>query len=125
MGFLAFFVTFAASVAYLVPWGERSAVQLLSLALRDGLKVKSSDEAFVTAGRSFPAGTLIIKSSQPHRRLLHGMLAFDPHMSLEALTEERKRLERAIRAIVTDETVDPNRVRTTLPETRGAQPLFQ
>jgi hypothetical protein len=44
--------------------------------------------------RTFPPGTLVITSSQPHRRLLHAMLAFDPHMSLEALTEERRKLER-------------------------------
>jgi hypothetical protein len=63
-----------ASVAYLVPWGEQSAVRLLSRALRDGLAVKSSDEAFVTGGVSYPAGTLIIDvADNPddlHQRLL-------------------------------------------------------
>ncbi|EED32310.1 peptidase M14, carboxypeptidase A [gamma proteobacterium NOR5-3] len=49
-----------ASVAYLVPWGERSAVRLLSHALRDGLAVKSSDEPFVHAGTTYPGGSLII-----------------------------------------------------------------
>ncbi|MBI4580251.1 MAG: hypothetical protein HY718_11150, partial [Planctomycetes bacterium] len=46
------------------------------------------------AARTFPAGTLIIRSSQPHRRLLHAILAFDPRMSMEALVDERKKLER-------------------------------
>lgn len=49
-----------AAVAYLVPWGERSAIRLLSRALRDGLSIKSSDRAFTTGGRDYPAGTLII-----------------------------------------------------------------
>ncbi len=49
-----------ASVAYLVPWGERDAVQLLAKALRDNLAVKSSDRAFTWSGTDYPAGTLII-----------------------------------------------------------------
>ena len=49
-----------ASVAYLVPWGERDAVQLLAKALRDNLAVKSSDRAFTWSGIDYPAGTLII-----------------------------------------------------------------
>lgn len=50
----------AATVAYLVPWGERSAVQLLSRALRSGVAIKTSDRGFVNGERSYPAGTLII-----------------------------------------------------------------
>jgi hypothetical protein len=49
-----------AKVAYLVPWGERRAVRLLSHALRAGLAVKSSDLAFTLGGRRYPAGTLIV-----------------------------------------------------------------
>lgn len=49
-----------ASVAYLVPWGEQDAVRLLTMALRDGLAVKSADREFTLAGNSYPAGTLII-----------------------------------------------------------------
>lgn len=48
------------SVAYLVPWGTRPAVQVLARALRAGIKVKSSDLAFTHAGREYPGGTLII-----------------------------------------------------------------
>ncbi|MFK7830344.1 MAG: M14 family metallopeptidase [Congregibacter sp.] len=50
-----------ADVAYLVPWGERSAVRLLSRALRDGLRVKSNDKPFVNGGLQFPGGSLIIE----------------------------------------------------------------
>lgn len=49
-----------ASVAYLVPWGERSAIRFLSRALRDGVALKTSDRALVNQGERYPAGTLII-----------------------------------------------------------------
>jgi hypothetical protein len=48
-----------ASVAFLVPWGSAGAVRLASEALQAGLAVKSTDKAFVLAGREYPAGTLI------------------------------------------------------------------
>lgn len=63
-----------ATVAYLVPWGERSAVRLLSRALRDGLRVKSNDKAFTADGVAYPGGTLIIEVGENpadlHQRLL-------------------------------------------------------
>lgn len=63
-----------ASVAYLVPWGELSAVRLLSHALRDGLALKSSDKPFVHGGTSYPGGSLIIdvadNDDDLHERLL-------------------------------------------------------
>ncbi|MCP4250084.1 MAG: hypothetical protein GY778_23830 [bacterium] len=43
--------------------------------------------------REFEAGTLVVRSSQPHRRLLHAMLNFDPHMSDAFLHRERTELE--------------------------------
>ncbi|MCH8250596.1 MAG: peptidase [Proteobacteria bacterium] len=49
-----------AKVAYLVPWGEGTAIRFLSHALLDGLAVKSSDTAFTLQGKRYPAGTLII-----------------------------------------------------------------
>jgi hypothetical protein len=49
-----------ASVSYLVPWGERAAIRLLSRALRAGVVLSSSDRAFTNGGREYPAGTLII-----------------------------------------------------------------
>ena len=49
-----------ASVAYIVPWGEATAVRFLSHALRLGLKVKSNDMGFTNAGNQYPAGTLIL-----------------------------------------------------------------
>ena len=49
-----------AKVAYLVPWGEATAIRFLSHALLDGLSVKSSDAAFTLHSKRYPAGTLII-----------------------------------------------------------------
>jgi hypothetical protein len=49
-----------AKVAYLVPWGERSAVRFLSQALLRGMSVKSSDKPFTNQGTQYPGGTLII-----------------------------------------------------------------
>lgn len=49
-----------AKLAYLVPWGEATAIRFLSHALLDGLSVKSSDAAFTLQGKRYPAGTLII-----------------------------------------------------------------
>ena len=49
-----------ADVAYLVPWGTRSAARLLAQALRADLKVKSSDLPFTHEGTRYPGGTLII-----------------------------------------------------------------
>ncbi|NKB33040.1 MAG: peptidase [Pseudomonadales bacterium] len=49
-----------ASVAYIVPWGEATAVRFLSHALRRGLTVKSNDMAFTNVGNEYPAGTLIL-----------------------------------------------------------------
>ena len=51
------------AVAYLVPWGERPAIQLLARALRAGLTLSSSDRAFTAGGRAFPAGTLIFQQA--------------------------------------------------------------
>ena len=49
-----------AKVAYLVPWGEGTAIRFLSHALLQDLSVKSSDKAFTLQGKRYPAGTLII-----------------------------------------------------------------
>jgi hypothetical protein len=45
------------------------------------------------ANLTFPAGSLVLRSEQPHRRLLRALLGFDPPMSESFLNEERKELE--------------------------------
>jgi hypothetical protein len=51
----------AASVAYLVPWGNQAAGRLLTAALRQDLTVHSSDKPFAQDNVKFPAGSLILK----------------------------------------------------------------
>jgi hypothetical protein len=50
-----------ASLAYLVPWGTNAAARSLSHLLRGGIRVYSSDKAFLQKGVTFPAGTLVVK----------------------------------------------------------------
>ena len=50
-----------ATVAFLAPWGSEAAGRLLAAALRQDLKVFSSDKPFTQSGTKFPAGTLIFK----------------------------------------------------------------
>lgn len=49
-----------ASVAYVVPWGEATAVRFLAGALGQGLAVKSNDKAFTNLGNNYSAGSLIL-----------------------------------------------------------------
>ena len=49
-----------AAVAYLVPWGTTAAAKMMTMSLRQGLHVLSSDKPFTQAGRTYPAGTLIL-----------------------------------------------------------------
>jgi len=50
-----------AKVAYLVPWGTAASGRLLAAALREGLRIHSSDKSFTQNDREYPRGTLIIK----------------------------------------------------------------
>jgi hypothetical protein len=51
----------SATVAFLAPWGSEAAGRLLAAALRQDLKVFSSDKPFTQGKTKFPAGTLIFK----------------------------------------------------------------
>ncbi|NQZ83905.1 MAG: peptidase M14, partial [Colwellia sp.] len=53
----------AATVAYLVPWGDMAAGRFLTAALQAGITVKSADKAFTLDNKTnYPAGTLIIEN---------------------------------------------------------------
>jgi hypothetical protein len=54
-------VTGKASLAYLVPWGTQAAARFLTTGLRADLLIYSSDKPFTQTGRTYPAGTLIVK----------------------------------------------------------------
>jgi hypothetical protein len=72
-------------------------LQGFELAVSDG-PVTAADAVDVwgeqAAERTFPAGTVVLRSAQPRRRLLEALLAFDPHMSDSFLAEERTEIER-------------------------------
>lgn len=50
-----------AGVAYLAPWGSAAAGRLLAAALRQDLRIHSSDKPFTLDGTKYPSGTLIFK----------------------------------------------------------------
>lgn len=50
-----------AAYGFLAPWGDSATIRFLSGALRAGLRVESSDEAFTHDGRRYPAGTLVLR----------------------------------------------------------------
>lgn len=54
-------------LAYLIPWGSTASAKFLTAALKEGLRLHSTDRKFTQQGREFPAGTLIIqvKQNQP------------------------------------------------------------
>ncbi len=54
--------------------------------------------------REFPAGTLLVSSRQPLGRLAAASLEFDPHMTTEFLTEERREILRSNPSRVYDTT---------------------
>jgi len=65
-------------VAVSVAWDGLNAVRLLAAALRAGLVVRASDEAFSIGGKRFPAGSLVLPLSpgdQAARERLAGLLA--------------------------------------------------
>jgi hypothetical protein len=63
-----------AEVAYLVPWGAVSSARFLAGALRAGLSVWSANEGFSHGGRSYPAGSLIVKLNDNPESLLDTVL---------------------------------------------------
>lgn len=51
-------------VAYLIPWGDMASGRFLTMGLRQGLSIKSSDLSFTHGTKKYPAGTLIIEVKQ-------------------------------------------------------------
>lgn len=50
-----------ASVAYVAPWGSAASGRLLAAALRQDVRVHSSDKPFTLNGTKYPSGSLIFK----------------------------------------------------------------
>jgi hypothetical protein len=50
-----------AAVAYVVPWGTSAAGRFLAGALREGLRISTTDKEFKQDGKTYPTGTLIVR----------------------------------------------------------------
>ena len=50
-----------AGLAYLVPWGTAASGRFLAAALREDLRILSSDKSFTVDGTEYPSGSLIIR----------------------------------------------------------------
>jgi hypothetical protein len=74
-----------ATVAYVVPWGTSAAARVLTGALRDNLRVYGYDKPFVQAGRTFPAGTLIIPVKENPERIHETIAKLAAAQSAEVL----------------------------------------
>ncbi|MHC4737274.1 MAG: M14 family metallopeptidase [Planctomycetota bacterium] len=77
---------------------------LVELVKRHGIEIKFARHSFEAKNltdiwgnkadsQTLSKGTLIALSAQPNRRMLHALLAFDPHFTDSFLAEERKDLE--------------------------------
>ena len=78
--------------------------RLVELIKRQGIEIQFSKAPFEAEEltdiwgnklqkKTFPKGSLIARSKQPYRRMLHTLLAFDPHFTDDFLADERKELE--------------------------------
>ncbi len=81
------------------------ALRLIERLLMQGIEVEAADEEFELrkaqsfldskpAVKTFPAGTYIIRVSQPMRPLIEAILELDPRMTTETLQAERDDLEK-------------------------------
>jgi hypothetical protein len=107
--------TFPARTWALLPTPNAARLRrLLDLFEVQGIEVRTAEKSFRAAGRDrlgravadreFPAGTLLVASRQPLGRLVAAALEFDPHMTTEFLTEERREILRSNPSRVYDTT---------------------
>ena len=101
-------------------------------AARQAFKATGRDRLGRDAERDFPAGTVLIPNRQPLARLLAAMFEFDPRMTKEFLTEERRELLRFDRSRLYDITgwsipmlfdVECVQIASDLPAAANAQRL--
>jgi len=77
-----------AEVAYLVPWGSRTAGRFLTGALRKGLVIRGADAAMTLAGQTYGRGSLVLR------------VADHPELSWSQLHQQVSSLAEATRAEV-------------------------
>jgi hypothetical protein len=107
--------TYAARTWAILPTTNAARLRrLLDLLSVQAIEVLAAEKSFRASGkdrlgrdvkeREFPAGTLLVSSRQPLGRLAAASLEFDPHMTAEFLTEERREILRANPSRVYDTT---------------------
>jgi len=91
--------------AFIIPKGANTSREdrLVTTLMRQGVDVRQSTVAFSASvelaggkreNRSFAAGSRIVPLAQPQGVLAKALLEFDPHLTQEFLTEERRELEK-------------------------------
>lgn len=113
---------------FLLPVDEDSARwgRLVKLIAEQGIEAQFAAEPFEARNvtdlwgersekKAFAKGTLVVKSKQPHRRLLHALFDFDPHMQESFLVKERRELEHRRQSKIYDVTT------WNLPMTSGLE----
>jgi hypothetical protein len=100
----------------LPPCGDTSRwKQMVELLERQGIEAEYAQKPFVAenvtdiwanklARRTFPMGTLVARSRQPHHRMLQTLCTFDPHLTDSFLLKERKELENRKKTLLYDVT---------------------
>ncbi|MGB2864011.1 MAG: M14 family metallopeptidase [Sedimentisphaerales bacterium] len=89
--------------------------RMVELIERQGIEAEYAQNPFVAenvvdiwankvARRTFPKGTLVARSRQPHHRMLHTLCTFDPRLTDSFLLEERKELENRRKTLLYDVT---------------------
>ncbi len=87
--------------------------RLVELIKRQGIEVEFAQEPFEAENvtdmlgnklqsKKFPKGTLVAHSGQPHRRMLHALCEFDPHLEDSFLLKERKEIENRRKTLLYD-----------------------
>jgi len=107
----------AAGPTFLVPPCADTANRnrFVELLRSQGIEVEFAQEPFEAedardvwankqAGKKFPTGTLVVRSSQPHRRMLQTLCNFDPHLTDSFLAKERRELENRRETLLYDVT---------------------
>ena len=91
-------------------WGR-----LVELIEHQGIEVEFAQELFEAENvtdisgnrlqsKKFPKDTLVARSRQPHRRMLHALCEFDPHLEDSFLLKERKEIENRRKTLLYDVT---------------------
>jgi hypothetical protein len=92
-----------AKVGYLIPWGSEAAEAAVA-ALREGIRVRTTDEPFTLGGRRYPVGTAIVRSSDNGAELSARLGAIVARCGVEAVPVDSGYVDKGI-SLGSDEVV--------------------